>query len=89
LNTTLGAGVLLERWGVDLARVGEEHGPFDANLIKIGAYAAERANIHLPPEEAGLRLATRRLGECVAPANCPAREIMVAAVGLSPAGLMT
>jgi hypothetical protein len=40
------------------------------NLIKICPYAG-RADVHLTPEEAGLGVAIRRLGERVAPANCP------------------
>jgi L-ascorbate metabolism protein UlaG (beta-lactamase superfamily) len=35
--------------------IGSEHGPFDVNLIKIGAYAPEWPDIHLTPEDA-LRL---------------------------------
>jgi len=34
------------------ARVGEQHGPFDASLMAIGAYAEAWADIHLNPEDA-------------------------------------
>ncbi|WP_367136267.1 MBL fold metallo-hydrolase [Saccharothrix sp. HUAS TT1] len=32
-------------------KVGEEHGPFDASLIQIGAYGAGWPDIHMTPEE--------------------------------------
>jgi L-ascorbate metabolism protein UlaG (beta-lactamase superfamily) len=34
------------------AKIGAEHGPFDVNLVKIGAYAPEWPDIHLTPEDA-------------------------------------
>ncbi|MFJ1793794.1 MBL fold metallo-hydrolase [Kitasatospora griseola] len=34
------------------ARIGEQHGPFDAALMAIGAYDAAWADIHLTPEDA-------------------------------------
>ncbi|MEC3974831.1 MBL fold metallo-hydrolase [Amycolatopsis sp. H20-H5] len=33
------------------AAIGEEHGPFDAALIQIGAYAPQWPDIHMTPEE--------------------------------------
>jgi L-ascorbate metabolism protein UlaG (beta-lactamase superfamily) len=33
------------------AKIGEEHGPFDAALIQIGAYAPHWPDIHMTPEE--------------------------------------
>jgi L-ascorbate metabolism protein UlaG (beta-lactamase superfamily) len=33
------------------AKIGEEHGPFDAALIQIGAYAPQWPDIHMTPEE--------------------------------------
>ncbi|WP_091617928.1 MBL fold metallo-hydrolase [Amycolatopsis saalfeldensis] len=33
------------------AKIGEEHGPFDATLIQIGAYAPHWPDIHMTPEE--------------------------------------
>ena len=33
------------------AEIGEQHGPFDAALIQIGAYAAQWSDIHMTPEE--------------------------------------
>lgn len=42
------------------ARIGEQHGPFDAALVQIGAYDAAWADIHMTPEDAVL--AHRDLG---------------------------
>ncbi|MFE9426040.1 MBL fold metallo-hydrolase [Kitasatospora sp. NPDC006697] len=42
------------------ARIGEQHGPFDAALVQIGAYDEGWADIHLTPEDAVL--AHRELG---------------------------
>ncbi|MFF4383392.1 MBL fold metallo-hydrolase [Kitasatospora sp. NPDC001547] len=36
------------------ARIGEQHGPFDAALVQIGAYDAAWADIHMTPEDAVL-----------------------------------
>ncbi|MFI6158052.1 MBL fold metallo-hydrolase [Kitasatospora sp. NPDC051170] len=36
------------------ARIGEQHGPFDASLVQIGAYDAAWADIHMTPEDAVL-----------------------------------
>ncbi|RSD08464.1 MBL fold metallo-hydrolase [Amycolatopsis eburnea] len=33
------------------AKIGEEHGPFDAALIQVGAYAPHWPDIHMTPEE--------------------------------------
>jgi L-ascorbate metabolism protein UlaG (beta-lactamase superfamily) len=35
-------------------RIGEQHGPFDAALVQIGAYDAAWADIHMTPEDAVL-----------------------------------
>ncbi|MFC4001184.1 MBL fold metallo-hydrolase [Prauserella oleivorans] len=34
------------------ARIGAEHGPFDATLVQLGAYAISWPDIHMTPEEA-------------------------------------
>ncbi|GAA3057427.1 MBL fold metallo-hydrolase [Kitasatospora albolonga] len=36
------------------ARIGEQHGPFDAALVQIGAYDTAWADIHMTPEDAVL-----------------------------------
>ncbi|MEV7776518.1 MBL fold metallo-hydrolase [Kitasatospora sp. NPDC086791] len=36
------------------ARIGEQHGPFDAALVQIGAYDVAWADIHMTPEDAVL-----------------------------------
>ncbi|MFD8701763.1 MBL fold metallo-hydrolase [Kitasatospora sp. NPDC059648] len=44
------------------ARIGEQHGPFDAALVQIGAYDAAWADIHMTPEDAVLAHRDLRAG---------------------------
>ncbi|MGW3040756.1 MBL fold metallo-hydrolase [Kitasatospora sp. NPDC001159] len=43
-------------------RIGEQHGPFDAALVQIGAYDAAWADIHMTPEDAVLAHRDLRAG---------------------------